>query len=174
MNGSDDNKPSGVRVEVFRIANSLKDKLGLRVKNDEAGFIAPEAIAEAERLIVELCKECPVTLGGYMDQINVLWKEMRELPASGRREDLARQIFTLAHEIKDVGQLCGFTLSAYFAESLRDYIERTELSLEAQRVIIQAHVDAITVVLKMNMREDGDAKAEELKKMVKVAVDKYR
>ncbi len=173
MSDSNDKKP-GVTVEVFRIANNLKEKLGMRVKSDEDGFIAPEAIAEADRLIGELCKECPVTLSGFMEQIGILWKEMRELPASEPREKLARQIFTLAHEIKDVGQMCGFTLAAYFAESLRDYIERTELSLEAQRVIIQAHVDAINVTIKMNLKEDGGSQADELKKMVKIAVDKYR
>lgn len=173
MSDADNTRPPGIKVEVFRIANSLKDKLGLRVKPQEEGFIAPEAIVEADRLIAELCKECPVTLAGFMEEIGELWKEMRELPASAEREIRARQIFTLAHEIKDVGQMCGFTLAAYFAESLRDYIERTELSLEAQRVIIQAHVDAINVVIKMNLKEDGGTQAEELKKMVRVAVLKY-
>lgn len=163
----------GIKVEVFRLANSLKEKLGMRAKKDEPGFIAPEAIEEADQLIAELCKECPTTLAGYLDEISVLWKEMRELPASAEREIRARQIFTLAHEIKDVGSMCGFALAAYFAESLRDYIERTELSLEAQRVIIQAHVDAISVVIKMGLKEDGGAQAEELKKMVRVAVLKY-
>lgn len=163
----------GIKVEVFRLANKLKEKLGIRAKSNEAGFIAPEAIVEADQLIVELCKECPTTLAGYLDEIGALWKEMRELPASPEREIRSRQIFTLSHEIKDVGSMCGFTLAAYFAESLRDYIERTELSLEAQRVIIQAHVDAISVVIKMGLKEDGGAQAEELKKMVRVAVLKY-
>ncbi len=173
MTDKDSKNTGGVTVEIFRIANSLKEKLGMRLKTDEPGFIAPEAIAEADRLIVELCRECPITLNGYMDQISMHWKQMRELPASAERERLARQIFTLAHEIKDVGSMCGYSLAAYFAESLRDYIDRTELSLEAQRVIIQAHVDAIAVVMKMGLREDGNAQADELKKMVKIAVDKY-
>lgn len=162
-----------MKIEVFKIANSLKDKLGIRAKNQDEGFIAPEAIAEADKLIEELCKECPVTLSAFMDQINTHWKEMRELPATAEREAQAREIFTLAHEIKDVGCMCGYTLAAYFAESLRDYIERTELSLEAQRVIIQAHIDAIGVVVKAGLREDGGPEAEELKKMVRVAVQKF-
>lgn len=163
----------GIKVEIYRLANSLKEKLGMRTRPQDDGFIAPEAIAEADQLIVELCKQCPTTLGGYLDEISVLWKEMRELPASAEREIRSRQIFTLSHEIKDVGSMCGYTLAAYFAESLRDYIERTELSLEAQRVIIQAHVDAISVVIKMGLKEDGGEKAEELKKMVRVAVLKF-
>jgi chemotaxis protein histidine kinase CheA len=169
-----DKKTGGIKVEIFRLANSLKDKLGTGPQTNETGFIAPEAIAEADRLILELCKECPVTLNSYLDEISALWRDMRELPASPAREEIAQKIFTLAHEIKDVGSMCGFNLAAYFAESLRDYIARTELSLEAQRVIIQAHVDALFVVLKKGMREEDGAQAEELKKMVKVAVDKYR
>lgn len=167
-------KNSSIKVEIYRLANSLKEKLGMNVKKDAVGFIDPAAIAEADLLVAELCKECSGTLAGYLDQITTDWQEMRELPASEKREKIARDIFTLSHEIKDVGSMCGYNLAAYFAESLRDYIERTELSLEAQRVIIQAHVDALHVVIKQDMREADSTQAEELKKMVKVATDKYR
>lgn len=169
-----DKKDSGIKVEIYRIANRLKDKLGMRVMKEEPGFIDPDAVAEAERLIIELCKECPATLAGYLEEVAEHWHVMRELPAGKEREVVAREMFTLAHEIKDVGSMCGHNMAAYLAESLRDYIENTELSLEAQRVIIQAHVDALHVVIKQDMREADTPQAEELKKMVKVATDKYR
>ena len=69
--------------------------------------------------------------------------------------------------------MCGYGLIAYFAESLRDYIARTDLNLKAQVVIIQAHLDAMQMCHRKGFRTDAGPEAEELKKMVKMAIDKY-
>lgn len=174
MPAQSDGGGKGVKVEVFRLVNHLKAKLGMRFRDQEGGgFLAPEAIAEADGLIAALCAECPKTISGHLEKLSSLWLKMRDMKQSPERDEISSQVFTLAHEIKDVGSMCGFDIVAYFAESLRDYIARTELSLEAQRVIIQAHVDAIQAVNRLGLRKEGGAEAEELKKVVKIAIGRY-
>lgn len=162
-------------VEIYKMRNSLKDKLGaLRIhKNEDEGHLAEEQIDEANALIADLCANCINDIGANLDKLNAAWKEMQDLPNGDAREEKSQEIFTHAHEIKDIASLCGYTLAAHFAESLRDYIAETALNLKNQRIIIQAHIDALSVVHKGDLKEDGGPAAEELKKMVKVAIQKY-
>lgn len=163
------------KIEMIRIRASLQDKLGafhIR-KNESEGYIEEKKVNDAEDLIKDVCKTCLEDIGKNLEKLSDSWKDMQDLPQGSKREKKAKEIFTFAHEIKDIGSLCGYTLIAHFAESLRDYIAETALNLKNQRIIIQAHVDALTVVHKNNLKEDGGPAAEELKKMVKVAIDKY-
>lgn len=168
-------KDEDYTVEFIKIRAKLKDKLGaLRVnKNEEEGEIEAEKIKEADIFIEEICKNCQNDIGKNLEKLATSWKKMQDLPAGDDREKYGQEVFTLAHEIKDIGALCGYTLAAHFAESLRDYIAQTALDLKNQRIIIQAHIDALTVVYKNNLKEEGGPAAEELKKMVKVAIEKY-
>jgi len=170
MSDSDDDE----EVEVFNRVNRLKAKVGRDVKDTNEGFIDPAAIEEAENMIAALCAECPNAIGGYLSELGKLWIEMRDMPQSDERERISGVIFTLAHEIKDIGSMCGYDLTAHFAESLRDYIHQTELNLDAQRVIIQAHLDAMQVAFKEGAEETESPMAEELKTLVRVAIEKYR
>lgn len=164
-----------IRVEVYKLTNFLKEKLATGAKkNNQEGEIDPAKIQECDALVAELCINCLPTIGTHLEQISTLWKQMRDMPQSQERQNLSDQIFMQAHEIKDIASLCGYSLCAYFAESLRDYISEISLNLSGQRVIIQAHIDALTVVQKQSLKEDGGAAAEELKKMVKVAIEKYK
>ena len=167
-------EPAGIKI--YRVANRLLKKLGIRPNTgtqSEPGEISPEAIIEAQQHIETLCGECEVTLSDLLAELVAAWVDMRDMAQSEKRQEVSQKIFLLAHEIKDVGGLCKYDLAAYFAESLRDFIERTTLSLEAQRVIIQAHVDALQVIVKQGLKDEASPAAEELKKMVKIAVEKY-
>lgn len=164
-----------MKVEIFKIANRLKQKLGVR-PNDyqgDGGFIDPSAVEEADKLIEALCEECPSSVGGFLNELSGKWDRMKDMQDTPERQALAQEVFTVAHEIKDISSMCGYELISHFAESLRDYVGQTELSLDAQRVIIQAHIDAITVAHKQEMKESGGEAAEELKKIVKIAIYKY-
>lgn len=163
-----------LKIFIYKLKNRLKEKVGLRSALQEEGEIAEERIEKADKLIEALCTNCSQTIGVHLEKIIELWAKMRETEhGSEEREVIAKEIFTLAHEIKDIASLCKYDLAAYFAESLRDYIIKTEMSMKAQQVIIQAHVDALTVVHKKDIKDDGGPAAEELKRMVKIAIDKY-
>ena len=165
--------PKGFRVQVFKLVNNLKGRMGLRPDDTEPGYLAPEMIAEADDLIVALCQDSPARIGKLLSELTAHWQEMRGMKESEERHKMSQMVFTLSHEIKDIGAMCGFTLVAHFAESLRDYIGRTELNLKAQEVIVQAHLDAMTLVSSRNIRDDAGPEAEELERMVKIAIDKY-
>ena len=165
-----DKKEKGIKV--FKRINRLKIRLG-RENDARPGHIDEKAVAEAQAMIATLCSQCPNAIGGYLGELAKLWKEMRDMPESPERENVSKSIFTLAHEIKDIGAMCGYDLTAYFAESLRDYIFETELNLDAQRVIIQAHLDAMQVAFKQGAQETDGPMAEELKRVVKIAIEKY-
>ena len=162
-----------MKVRVYKLANRLRRKLGQESKNTE-GQIDEAAIAEADKLIEVLCAQCPATIAGHLENINIHWAKMRDMPESPERDELAQGIFTLAHEIKDVASMCSYMLVSYFAESLRDYISKTELNVKAQRVIVQAHIDAMQTCHRQGLKDDGGPLADELKSLVKLAVDKYK
>lgn len=175
MTDEQDKSGGGIKVEIIQLANRLKRKLGLDPKDESEGFIDPDAVAAADDMIAKLCAECQQSIGGFLESLAEKWKQMREMTEdTAERQQLSEEVFTLAHEIKDIGSMCGYHLIAYFAESLRDYIGETELNMDAQRVIIQAHLDAMNLAHKQDIKEDEGVKATELKQLVKIAIQKYK
>lgn len=164
-----------LRIEVYKLTNYLKQKLSPSGgKGNTEGEIASDKIAECDALILSMSSDYFEVVDGHLAKITELWKKMRDTPQSTERQTLSDQIFVGTHEVKDIASLCGYTLCAHFAESLRDYIAEVSLNLSGQRVIIQAHIDALNIVHKQKLKEDGGAAAEELKRMVKIAIEKYR
>lgn len=163
-----------MKIEIYKIVNSLKPRMGARFEKYVSGYIDEKTIAEADQLIDQVCALSPQIIGKHIENLSALWSEIRDKPQSPERNETTQKIFTLAHEIKDLGSMCGYDLLAYFAESLRDYIGRADLQLNAQVVIIQAHIDAMQSVHRLGVKKDAGPEAEELKKMVKMAIDKYQ
>lgn len=164
----------GIKVEIFKLANHLKARMGARFERQKEAFLAPEAIVEADKLIADLCETSPQTMTALLQALTDLWAQMRVMPEGPERHALGQKVFMQAHEIKDIGAMCGYELVAHFAESLRDYVGRSELNISAQLVIIQAHIDAMQAVMRQNIKSDAGPKAEELKAMVKIAIGKYQ
>jgi len=154
--------------------NLLKNKTGARININNPGFIEEEKIKAADALIAGLCEGSGEKLEEQIKVLTELWKNIQELPDDTQRKEKTQEIFTIAHEIKDISSLCSYNLIAHFAESLRDYIAETSINLKNQRIIIQAHINALSTVLKHNISDETDAVAEELKSKVKIAIDKYR
>lgn len=170
---SNDSKPAGIKIEIYKLANRLKMRLGARYQDQGPGFLAAESIEEADKLLEALSANCPEMINKHLEKLATLWAQMREMPTSEERNQISQEIFTIAHEIKDLALMAHLELIAYFAESLRDYIDRTDLNLKAQVVIIQAHVDALQIANRQGFAKEPGAAADELKKMVKMAIDKY-
>ena len=154
--------------------NLLKNKAGARINPNDPGFIEEDKIAAADKIIANLCKDSAQTLDKQIGLLTRLWDKIQEMPDDEARKKKTDDIFTIAHEIKDVAALCGYPLIAHFAESLRDYIAETTMNLKNQRIIIQAHIDALKTVLKTGINDEKHPVATELMDKVKIAIEKYR
>ena len=141
------------------------------------GQIDPKAIEAADAVVAQAVVEGKERLAEVIDRLTKAWITLRDMPA-GAPEDKAREarsaVFFLAHEIKDMAALCGYDLIAEFAESLRDYIDRATLDMDARRVIVQAHVDTLAAALRAGVVGGGDAMAQQLKAAIRAAIEKYR
>lgn len=173
MPAPNDPPPKGLKVEIYKLANRLKSLMGARFQDQEQGFLAPEAIEEADKLIEDLRASGEGMITERLGAMAALWTQMRDMDDGPKRAELSQQVFTLAHEIKDMATMCGYELIAYFAESLRDYVGRTDMNLKAQIIIVQAHMDAMHLLHKQGFDKQAGPETEELKKMVKMAIDKY-
>ncbi|MCD8497624.1 MAG: Hpt domain-containing protein [Alphaproteobacteria bacterium] len=161
------------QVELFHRINRLKAKAGGDPNSSHEGALEPGMIEKADELIADFCKDCDTVVKHVLEKLSAKWKEMADAGPSSTREKLAQEVFTLAHEIKDIAGMCGYTLMSDFGESLRDYIIETKLDRDAQRIIVQAHVDAMNAAFRHNIRDDGGPAAQELKALVKVAIEKH-
>lgn len=170
MSSSDKSKGD---IAVYNRINRLKAKAGGNPNDEREGALEPGMIEKADELIAHFCQDCDTVVKTALDNLSAKWKEMADMDKSSTRDRLAQEIFTLAHEVKDVAGLCGYTLMSEFGESLRDYIVETKLELDAQRVIVQAHVDAMNAAFRDNIRDEGGPAAQELKALVKIAIEKY-
>lgn len=170
--GGDQGPPDN--VEMFQRINRLKGKAGGDPNSEKTGSIDPEAIAQADEFIKEFCADCPTLMKEVLDKLKIKWEEMKTAGSSAASDPIAQEIFTLAHEVKDVAGLCGYGLMSEFAESLRDYVVETDLDHDAKKVIIQAHVDVINVAFKQNMMDHGGDAADELKDSLKKAIARYK
>lgn len=159
-------------VEVIPQGNKLKRKIMGSV-DEKPGYIDPQAIEKAEELVDGFCLDCEATIESLFAQLKVVWKTMRDTESKEGREKISQEIFLLAHEIKDVAALCKRNLTAYFGESLRDYIEKADIGFKEQMIIVQAHMDAMQAAESCHIKDELDPKAEELKEAVKKAIAQY-
>lgn len=173
MSNSDSSENAGKDVRVYHRVNRLRIKTAGKAEGPP-GQVDPERIRKADEFIGKLCADCRTLLSTPLTRLSTRWEVMRALPEGEERRKIAEELFLLAHEIKDVGGMCGYALLAHFAESLRDYVVETDLALEARRVIVQAHVDALQAVFRTDLKEDSVPEAEALKVAVRQAIEKYK
>lgn len=173
MKDSDSAAEKGDSVSVFHRINRLRIKAAGKAEGPP-GQIDPERIRKADEFIGKICADCRTLISGVLEKIVVGWERMRGLPDSDERKAASQSLFLLAHEIKDVAGMCGYGLLSHFAESLRDYVVETDLSLDARRVIVQAHVDALQAVFRADIKDESVPEAEALKIAVRQAIEKYR
>ncbi len=166
------NDPQKGKIEIINVQNSLKKRaVGIHRKESDQGFIDPELIEAAEKEITKSCSTCQDIIYKNYQELIIVWKGLRASQTSMTKKEAFEKLFLIAHEIKDISSICGYDLIAYFAESLRDFINKTDLTDKAQTIIIQAHIDAIQALQDLNIKTDDGGKTNELKNMVQKAID---
>lgn len=173
MNSFSDDKDPDNGIEIFQRINVLKLKAGGGLK-DAPGQLAPQSVKNADTVVTSMATLYPKEIENILNVLNTEWETVKTMPDTADKAALAEKISNTANQIKDLAETFGYSLMAHFGTSLRDYILKTDLSCKEHFIIGQAHINVMWVAFRKNLKDDdGGAVAEELKEMVRTAIEKY-
>lgn len=160
----------GQKVEVFHRVNKLKLKAAGDV-DAVAGFIDPEAIKRAQKGIDDQESVYPREIEDVLKNIEAAWK--RALKDKSQVKEAFGEIYHFANHVRDLASTFGFGLMQHFGTSLRDFAEKIDVGNPAHHTIVKAHLDVMRIVYDEGIKDNGGPKAEELKKIVAIAIEKF-
>lgn len=160
-------------VEMFKRVNKLKLKAGGDT-HAGPGKLDAGAVDKANTVVRNMASLYPREIKNMLDALQREWTDIQALGEDDERDQIIEKFSNTANQIKDLASTFGYTLMQYFGESLRDYILKTDLAKKQQYVIVQAHIDVMWVAYRENLvNDDGGPIANELKKMVQTAIEKF-
>jgi chemotaxis protein histidine kinase CheA len=95
--------------------------------------------------------------------------------ADGGAEEATDLIFRVAHDLKGQGTTFGYPLATQIAGLLCDFIRSTNSSPSIDSVsVIRAHLSALNLVLKQNIKGEGDAASKQLIEKLTLAAERVK
>ncbi len=159
-------------VEIYHRINKLKKKAGIAAASGATGFIPSDVIESAQESIDQKEAEYPAAVKELIQYIEETWKSVAGL--SGEEQAKAiESIYNYANNIKDLTSTYEHDLMHHFSLSLRNFCDGIDLNKKAHHTIFRAHLDVMWVTYEERLRSDETAQAEELKKVLQIAIDKY-
>lgn len=159
------------KVQIFKRINRLKIKAGSSVDGPPIKF-SKERLKNPEKFIAEQTKNYETKIKDVLKDLDVAWnKILSDNPdeiEQGREE-----LYHKSNHAKDLAATCNYPLMMHFGMSLRDFVEGIDPASQAHQTIVKAHIDVMWTVVKDNIQDEGGAKAQELKQIVKLAIKKY-
>ena len=157
--------PKQQPIEIFMPPNVLKAKVGSGVPGIDAG-----AVKRAEAAISELKQE----FSGWMAKDVEKLTTARDTFAKARTQANYAALYRAAHDLKGQGATFDFPIVARVAASMCKLTDGHADPNGVPLNLIDAHVDAIKVAIRDNVREAADATAQalamELERQVKAIV----
>lgn len=147
--------------------NALAAKLsGARISEEEL----EKRLAAADQKIANVA-------AGFTDwtmaDIATAQEELAKLESGDGNEESLQTIFRISHDIKGQGGTFGFTLATQIAGPLCDFIRSAKaIPSKDQLAVIKAHLGALQMVIKQNIRGDGDETTQQLIEKLAVAVSR--
>lgn len=163
----DENAP---KVQVFHRINRLQRK-AVVPKGDESDFLSKERLQAADAVVEAKKEEYGDEVKHVIEDIEAAWAKVQDKEQSS--QDGLRDLYHEANHIKDLASTFGYELMQHFGNSLRNFAEKIDLSNQAHHTIVKAHIDVMWVAYHENIKDHGGEKAEELKKFVAKAIEKY-
>ena len=133
------------RGAVFIVPNALKAKVG-------GGAVAlnADAVARAEEALKALSANFAQWLGDELVRLEAARATVRE---QGRTPAATETLYFRAHDLKGLGATYEYPLVGRIAGSLCKLLEEPAKRTAAPQVLIDAHVDAIRLCVRQEMRE---------------------
>ncbi len=136
-------------IEIFMPPNILKAKVGGSV-----AAIDMAAIKRAEAAVEQLKENFQDWIGDDVEKLAAARNEFAKKPNELAREGL----FRCAHDLKGQGQTFGFPFVARVAASLCRMLDTVKLNA-IPLGLVDAHVDAIRVCMRDQIKGDSDRTA---------------
>lgn len=164
----DDIRPD-TDVWVFHLPNTLKGKLG---RGSHATFELPTAVLEqAEAELDRIALDFHDWAKDYLSRLTRLIEQADAEPSHRRR--IFRNINDIAHELRGQGGLFGYPLMTTLALSLFEATEPGAPEDDNSVAIIKAHVDAMRVVVRDQVKEDGGDIGRMLLESLRSAIQRH-
>jgi chemotaxis protein histidine kinase CheA len=138
-------------IEIFTPPNVLKAKMG----NGKLGL---SAVRRAEQAIDDLKGEFT---GWVMHDVDRLVEAGQAYVKQSNEETLA-DLYRAAHDLKGQAATFDFPLIARVASSLCMLTDDTSYGLPLPLKLIEAHIDAIKVIVRDNLKDPSDQTGTEL------------
>ncbi|MBL4805221.1 MAG: hypothetical protein JKY71_10180 [Alphaproteobacteria bacterium] len=165
------NKTNSDKVEMYHRINRLRLKAGLPV-HGPAGVIDPKTVKKAQAHIDDKEEEYTDEVRDVLEKLSESWKAFKK-DGKQNAEQWIEKIYNYSNNVKDLTSMYDHDLMTHFGLSLREFCEDIDIEREEHHVIVQAHIDVMWVTYEQQLRSDSSEKAEELKKVVAIAIDKY-
>lgn len=135
------------KAEIFMPPNTLRAKLG------GSGYVDSDIVARAEKAMEGLKSEFPDWLREDIQKLN----EAQANFAAARNTETTGVLFRAAHDLRGQATTFGFPLIARIAASLAKLMEglaKAAVALsDVPAPLISAHIDAIQVIHRQNIRD---------------------
>lgn len=161
------------KVKIQHRINKLKIKAGVASDDERQGYIADAAISRAQSAIDEQETLYKKEVEDVLGKLEETWKSLGKEQDAKKIEDLTDNLYNFANNIKDMADTFKYELMGYFGQSLRDFCKKIDIKNKAHHVIIQAHIDVMSVAFNNNIKGEGGTIAIELKKTLTQAIEKY-
>lgn len=161
------------KVEIFHRINRLKLKAGVDLDDERMGFIDPAAIKRAQAAIDSKQDDYTQELEEILVKLESEWDDLKKETTDKKKKVIVNKIYNYANNIKDLADTYGYKLMDHFSKSLRDFCEKLDPGSPIHQTIVQAHIDVMWIVYHDNIKDEGGPKANELKKVVAKAIEKY-
>ncbi len=134
---------------------------------------------ELERRLAAADKKIAGASLGFIDwagaDIAEAMAALEKLAGGGDGEEATSFIFRVAHDLKGQGTTFGYPLATQIAGLLCDFIRSAASSPSADLIsVIRAHLAALNLVLKQNIKGDGDAAAQQLVEKLALAAERVK
>ncbi len=149
-------------IEIFMPPNMLKAKVGGRISGVDIA-----AIKRAEQAIDQLKTE----FGAWIiDDVTKL-VEARKAYAATQDKETRNDLYRASHDLRGQAMTFEYPLAARIAASLCKLLDGQPGSIP--QTLIDAHVDAVGVVVRQNMKGNGNQTARALASELEARVDEF-
>ncbi len=155
---------------VIRPPNKIKNKVAGAKPVAGDGF-DPEMLKRAEEAAEAYSDVFIQELDKDMERLTAAFRELTTNPNA--RTDSLKAIQQAAHEIKGYGSSIGFPLLTKFADSLSLILRKSTLNDDEKVPVSQVHVDAMTLVFKQQLKDDGGEIGKQLEEGLRATLAKF-